>query len=277
MRAARAPTATSRSTSRSRGTPRPSSFRIPRSGRPSSCASRRWRAPVDRATSRGTSAASPSSSTPQEGNFDLVGNNIPVFFIQDAVKFPDLIHAVKPEPHNEMPQAASAHDTFWDFISLMPESMHMIMWVMSDRAIPRSLRMMEGFGVHTFRLVDERGDVPLREVSLEARPRRALRPVGRGAEDLREGPGLSAARPVGGDRERRIPRVGARPADHRGEGRAHVRVRPAGPDQARPRGARAGQAGRPPRARPEPRQLLRGDGTGRLSPRAPRLRHRFHQ
>jgi catalase len=94
----------------------------------------------------------------EEGNFDLVGNNIPVFFIQDAVKFPDLVHAVKPEPHNEMPQAASAHDTFWDFISLMPESMHMIMWVMSDRAIPRSFRMMEGFGVHTFRLVNERGE-----------------------------------------------------------------------------------------------------------------------
>ncbi len=93
----------------------------------------------------------------QEGNYDLVGNNIPVFFIQDAVKFPDLIHAVKPEPHNEIPQAASAHDTFWDFISLMPESMHMIMWVMSDRAIPRSLRMMEGFGVHTFRLINEEG------------------------------------------------------------------------------------------------------------------------
>src|ERR1041384_5801983 len=93
----------------------------------------------------------------QEGNFDLVGNNIPVFFIQDAIKFPDLVHAVKPEPHNEMPQAASAHDTFWDFISLMPESMHMIMWVMSDRAIPRSLRMMEGFGVHTFRLINARG------------------------------------------------------------------------------------------------------------------------
>jgi len=92
-----------------------------------------------------------------EGNYDLVGNNIPVFFIQDAVKFPDLIHAVKPEPHNEMPQAASAHDTFWDFISLMPESMHMIMWVMSDRAIPRSLRMMEGFGVHTFRFINEQG------------------------------------------------------------------------------------------------------------------------
>ena len=91
----------------------------------------------------------------QEGNYDLVGNNMPVFFIQDASKFPDLVHAVKPEPHNEMPQAASAHDTFWDFISLMPESMHMIMWIMSDRAIPRSLRMMEGFGVHTFRFINE--------------------------------------------------------------------------------------------------------------------------
>jgi catalase len=78
----------------------------------------------------------------QEGNFDIVGNNMPVFFIQDAMKFPDLVHAVKPEPDNEIPQAASAHDTFWDFISLMPESAHMIMWVMSDRALPRSLRMM---------------------------------------------------------------------------------------------------------------------------------------
>jgi len=92
-----------------------------------------------------------------EGNYDLVGNNIPVFFIQDAIKFPDLIHSVKPEPHNEIPQAASAHDTFWDFISLMPESMHVIMWAMSDRAIPRSLRMMEGFGVHTFRFVNDEG------------------------------------------------------------------------------------------------------------------------
>ncbi len=92
-----------------------------------------------------------------EGNYDLVGNNIPVFFIQDAIKFPDLVHAVKPEPHNEIPQAASAHDTFWDFVSLMPESMHMIMWAMSDRALPRSYRMMEGFGVHTFRLVNEAG------------------------------------------------------------------------------------------------------------------------
>lgn len=93
----------------------------------------------------------------EEGNFDLVGNNMPVFFIQDAIKFPDLVHAVKPEPHNEIPQAASAHDTFWDFVSLTPESMHMIMWVMSDRALPRSLRMMEGFGVHTFRFINTQG------------------------------------------------------------------------------------------------------------------------
>ncbi len=93
----------------------------------------------------------------QQGNWDLVGNNIPVFFIQDAIKFPDLIHSVKPEPHNEIPQAASAHDTFYDFISLTPESMHMLMWVHSDRAIPRSFDTMEGFGVHTFRLINAAG------------------------------------------------------------------------------------------------------------------------
>ena len=93
----------------------------------------------------------------EEGNWDLVGNNIPVFFIQDAIKFPDLIHAVKMEADKGFPQAASAHDTFWDFISLMPESMHMIMWAMSDRTIPRSLRMIEGFGVHTFRFVNSEG------------------------------------------------------------------------------------------------------------------------
>jgi catalase len=93
----------------------------------------------------------------KEGNWDLVGNNIPVFFIQDAIKFPDLIHAVKMEPDRGFPQAGSAHDTFWDFISLTPEAMHMIMWAMSDRAIPRSLRMMEGFGIHSFRLLDAEG------------------------------------------------------------------------------------------------------------------------
>ncbi|CAN5132238.1 catalase HPII [soil metagenome] len=92
-----------------------------------------------------------------EGNYDLVGNNMPVFFIQDAMKFPDLVHAIKPEQDNEVPQASAAHDTFWDFASLMPESMHMLLWVTSDRAIPRSFRMMEGFGVHTFRFVNEEG------------------------------------------------------------------------------------------------------------------------
>src|ERR1700677_3119429 len=92
-----------------------------------------------------------------EGNWDLVGNNIPVFFIQDAIKFPDLIHAAKQEPDRDFPQAQTAHDNFWDFVSLMPESMHMIMWVMSDRAIPRSFRFMEGFGVHTYRLVTAAG------------------------------------------------------------------------------------------------------------------------
>ena len=92
-----------------------------------------------------------------EGNWDIVGNNIPVFFIQDAIKFPDLIHAAKPEPNNEIPQAATAHDTFWDFISLTPESLHMVMWIMSDRTLPRSFGMMEGFGVHTFRLVNAEG------------------------------------------------------------------------------------------------------------------------
>jgi len=94
----------------------------------------------------------------KEGNWDLVGNNIPVFFIQDAIKFPDLIHAVKMEPDRGFPQAGSAHDTFWDFISLMPEAMHMVMWIMSDRTLPRSLRMIEGFGIHSFRLVNAAGE-----------------------------------------------------------------------------------------------------------------------
>ncbi|WP_171168165.1 catalase [Streptomyces sp. I05A-00742] len=93
----------------------------------------------------------------REGNYDLVGNNMPVFFIQDAIKFPDFVHAVKMEPQNEMPTGASAHDTFWDFCSLQPESTHMLMWLMSDRAIPRSFRMMQGFGVHTFRFVTADG------------------------------------------------------------------------------------------------------------------------
>ncbi len=124
----------------------------------SSCASRPWPANAVRPTPRATCAASRSSSIPNEGNWDLVGNNIPVFFIQDAMKFPDLVHAAKPEPHHGMPQAATAHDTFWDFASLSPEIAHMLMWAMSDRAIPRSYRTMQGFGVHTFRLINAAGE-----------------------------------------------------------------------------------------------------------------------
>ena len=111
----------------------------------------------------------------QEGNWDLVGNNIPVFFIQDAIKFPDLIHAAKPEPDRAFPQAQTAHDNFWDFVSLTPESMHMIMWTMSDRAIPRSYRTMEGFGVHTFRLLSASGESTF--VKFHWKPKQGLQSV----------------------------------------------------------------------------------------------------
>ena len=110
-----------------------------------------------------------------EGNWDVVGNNIPVFFIQDAIKFPDLVHAVKEEQDRGWPQAASAHDTFWDFISLMPESMHVVLWQMSNRAIPRSFRFMEGFGVHTFKMINARGTVSL--VKFHWKPRQGLQSV----------------------------------------------------------------------------------------------------
>ena len=132
----------------------------------------------------------------EEGNFDLVGNNIPVFFIQDAIKFPDLVHAVKMEPDRGYPQAASAHDTFWDFVSLMPESLHMIMWAMSDRTIARSFRMMEGFGVHTFRLIDRGGEIDVREVPLAPEDRLAIAHLGRGREALRRRPRFASARPL---------------------------------------------------------------------------------
>ncbi len=111
----------------------------------------------------------------KEGNWDLVGNNIPVFFIQDPIKFPDLVHSVKEEPDRGFPQAQSAHDNFWDFISLSPESMHMVMWVMSDRTIPRSLRFMEGFGVHTFRFVNKKGKSTF--VKFHWRPKLGLQSV----------------------------------------------------------------------------------------------------
>ena len=117
----------------------------------------------------------------EEGNFDLVGNNIPVFFIQDGIKFPDIIHAGKPHPDREIPQAQSAHDTFWDFVSLHTEATHHVFWNMSDRGIPRSFRTMEGFGVHTFRLVDRKGKTSSGQVPLETGRRGPLAGLGRGA------------------------------------------------------------------------------------------------
>ena len=111
----------------------------------------------------------------EEGNWDIVGNNIPVFFIQDAMKFPDLVHSVKEAPDRAFPQAQSAHDNFWDFISLMPEAMHMVMWTMSDRGIPRSFRFMEGFGVHTFRFVNAEGESHF--VKFHWKPKQGLQSV----------------------------------------------------------------------------------------------------
>ena len=158
------------------------------------------------------------------------------------MKFPDLIHAAKPEPHFAIPQAATAHDTFWDFVSLMPESTHMLMWAMSDRALPRSYRMMQGFGVHTFRLVNAAGQVDVREVPLAAGRRHALARLGRVGEDLRRRSGLSPARSLGGHRGGRLPRVGAElPAVLREAGR-ELQLRRARRDQARSRGAGAADA-----------------------------------
>jgi catalase len=192
-----------------------------------------------------------------EGNWDLVGNNMPVFFIQDAMKFPDLIHAVKPEPHNAMPQAASAHDTFWDFVSLMPESVHMQMWVMSDRAIPRSYRMMQGFGVHTFRLVNERGDSVF--VKFHWNPR-----AGTHSLDWDEAVKISGADP---DFHRRdlweaieaapIPSGSSGLQIFTEEQAEKVQLRRAGSDQDRARGTGAGAHRRPHGAQSQSGQLLR--------------------
>ena len=145
----------------------------------------------------------------KEGNWDLVGNNIPIFFIQDAIKFPDLVHAVKMESDRAFPQAGSAHDTFWDWASLMPETTHMLMWAMSDRAIPRSLRMMEGFGIHTFRFVNADGESTL--VKFHWKPKLGMQStdLGRSAQAAGGRQRLSPARPVGGHRRRRLSRNGS--------------------------------------------------------------------
>ena len=201
----------------------------------------------------------------EEGNFDLVGNNMPVFFIQDGIKFPDIIHAVKPQPDREIPQAQSAHDTFWDFVSLHTEATHHVMWLMSDRAIPRSYRTMEGFGVHTFRLVNARGKTAL--VKFHWKPVAGVHSLVWEEAQLAAGmdPGLPPPRHGRRDRQRRIPGVGARPAaPPRQRGPDVRRHRPARPDQARAGGACTGTARRKADAEPESRRTT--------SPRRNRLR-----
>ena len=182
----------------------------------------------------------------QEGNWDLVGNNIPVFFIQDAIKFPDLVHAVKQAPDRGFPQAQSAHDNFWDFISLMPEATHMVMWTMSDRAIPRSFRFMEGFGVHTFRFVNAAGDSTF--VKFHWKPKLGLQSV-----VWNEAVKINGADPDFHRRDlwdainsRRLPGVGARRAAVRRRLRRRVRLRRPRRHQARsPRSScRCGAIGR---------------------------------
>ena len=156
-----------------------------------------------------------------QGNFDIVGNNIPVFFIQDAMKFPDLVHALKPEPHHAMPQAASAHDTFWDFVSLMPESTHMLMWAMSDRDAAAQLPHDAGLRRPHLPPRERPRRVALRQVPLESGGGHALPRLGREREDRRRRPGLHAPRPVGVDRGGGLPGVRAGLPDlHRGAGRA---------------------------------------------------------
>ena len=213
-----------------------------------------------------------------EGTFDLVGNNIPVFFIQDGIKFPDIIHAGKPHPDREIPQAQSAHDTFWDFVSLHTEAQHHTIWNMSDRGIPRSYRMMEGFGVHTFRLVNADGDDRAGEVPLEAEARRALPDLGGGAAARRPRPRLPPPRPVRRDRGRRVPGVGAGHPGHPGHPGGDLRGhRPARPDEDRAGGARPGAADRQADPEQGALQLLRRDRAGRLPRRPPAAGHRRDQ
>ena len=211
----------------------------------------------------------------KEGNWDLVGNNIPVFFIQDAIKFPDLIHAVKMEPDRGFPQSATAHDTFWDFISLTPESMHMVMWIMSDRTIPRSLRMIEGFGVHSFRLINEAGESTF--VKFHWRPKLGLQ-----STVWDETVKIAGADP---DFHRRdmfeaidggqFPRVGIRGSALHAGGGGQVPVRSPGRDQADPRRTGAPEGDRPHGARPLAGQFLRRNRAGRLLPGQHRTGHRF--
>jgi catalase len=213
----------------------------------------------------------------EEGNFDLVGNNIPVFFIQDALKFPDLIHSVKMEPDRGFPQNASAHDTFWDFVSLMPESMHMLMWAMSDRAIPRSLRMIEGFGVNTFRFVNAQGRSTF--VKFHWRPVLGAASVlwdEAVKRSQRRRPGLSSPRSVERDRSGDFP--GSSSPCRRSTRSASTSCRSTSRrDKVDSRRARAAGSHRQAGPQPQSRQLLRRDGAGRVLSGQHRARRRVQQ
>ena len=245
----------------------------------SSCASRRCsgsRGSAD--TVRDTRGFATKFYT-DEGTFDLVGNNIPVFFIQDGIKFPDVIHAAKPHPDREIPQAQSAHDTFWDFVSLHTEAQHHTIWNMSDRGIPRSYRTMEGFGVHTFRCVNDGRRDLAGQVPLEAGPRRALPDLGGGAAARRHRPGLPPPRPRRRDRGRRLPAVGAR-ASRSSRTRRRRRSRASTCSTRRSSCPRSSRRSRPIgllTLTAQPDELLRRDRAGRLPPRQPGARHRRHQ
>ena len=213
----------------------------------------------------------------KEGNWDIVGNNIPVFFIQDAIKFPDLIHSVKEEPDRGFPQAQSAHDNFWDFISLTPEAMHMVMWIMSDRAIPRSLRFMEGFGVHTFRLVNADGNSTF--VKFHWKPKLGMQSVVwnealkiNGADPDFHRRDLWDAIQMGDFPEWEL---GLQLFDEDFADQFDFDILDA--DQDHPGGGPAGAPGRAAGARPRGRQLLRRDRAGRILHPEHRARDRLHQ
>ena len=214
-----------------------------------------------------------------EGNWDLVGNNIPVFFIQDAMKFPDLVHAVKPEPHHAMPQAASAHDTFWDFVSLMPESTHMLMWVMSDRAIPRCYPHDAGLRrAHLPPGQRRRANRVFVQVPLDAEAGHACARVGRGGQDLRRRSRLTIAA-ICGKRSKpaRIRSTNSGVQIFTEEDAARYSFDILDATKIVPGGTGARAADRPHGAQSQSRQLLRRDRTGRVLHRARRAGHRLHE
>ena len=214
----------------------------------------------------------------EEGTFDLVGNNIPVFFIQDGIKFPDIIHAAKPQPDREIPQAQSAHDTFWDFVSLHTEATHHVLWNMSDRGIPRSYRTMEGFGVHTFRLVSASGKTSL--VKFHWKPVAGVHSL------VWEEAQLAAG--CDPDFHRRDMADGIEAGAFL-EYELGIQVMPddgtdsyegidlLDPTKLVPEELCAGAADREADTKPQPHQLLRRNRTGRLPHRQPGARHRTHQ